>query len=94
MVSCKIRYQTKKVNMRVKFCNISDFWIEQHRLMGQTYQFYLAFENSNCNDYVSERFFNVLHADMIPVVMNGANMSLIAPKHSFIDVKDFQTIRG
>lgn len=71
----------------------SDFWIEQHRLMGQTYQFYLAFENSNCNDYVSERFFNVLHADMIPVVMNGANMSLIAPKHSFIDVKDFQTIR-
>ena len=31
---------------------------------------------------------------MIPVVYNGANMSRIAPPHSYIDVKDFQTVRG
>ena len=31
---------------------------------------------------------------MIPVVMNGANMSNIAPKNSYIDIKDFETIAG
>ena len=63
-------------------------------LLGQTYQFFLAFENSICNDYISEKLFNVLHTDMIPVVLNGANMSQIAPEHSYIDVKNFATIEG
>ena len=64
------------------------------KLLGETFQFYLAFENSLCDDYVTEKFFNVLLADMIPVVMNGANMSSIAPKNSYIDLKDFETIKG
>ena len=33
-------------------------------------------------------------ANMIPVVSNWANMSRIAPKHSYIDVKDFGSIKG
>ena len=68
--------------------------MKYHKHLGQKYQFYLSFENSLCDDYVSERFFNILHADMIPVVMNGANMSRIAPKHSYIDLEDFTSIRG
>ena len=31
---------------------------------------------------------------MIPVVMNGADMSKIAPQNSYIDVKDFPAIKG
>ena len=62
--------------------------------MAETHQFYLAFENSLCDDYVSEKFFSILNSDIIPVVMNGANMSRIAPKQSYIDVKDFDTIQG
>ena len=47
-----------------------------------------------CDGYVTEKFFNILRADMIPLVMNGADMSKIAPKNSYIDVKDFATIAG
>jgi len=62
-------------------------------LLGKTYPFYLAFENSLCEDYVTEKFFSALRSNMIPVVYNGANMSGIAPAHSYIDVKDFKTVR-
>lgn len=64
-----------------------------HKLLGQTFQFHLSFENSLCEDYVTEKFFNAMGSGMIPVVLNGANMSRIAPTHSYIDVKDFTTIR-
>ena len=76
----------------------------QHQLQGQYwsspsnlrkittfiyFQFYLALENSLCVDYVTEKFWKVLPYNVIPVVLNGANMSNIAPKNSYIDFKDF-----
>ena len=42
-------------------------------------------------DYVTEKFFNLLPYNVIPVVLNGADMSQLAPPHSFIDVMDFNT---
>lgn len=70
-------------------------WLPEEYLapLAKTFQFYLAFENSLCDDYVSERFFHSLYADMIPVVMNAANMSTIAPKNSYIDLKEFETLK-
>ena len=53
------------------------------------FQFYLSLENSLCADYVTEKFWKVLQYNVIPVVLNGANMSNIAPKNSYIDFKDF-----
>lgn len=41
-------------------------WEEKHLL--SSYQFYLAFENSNCRDYISEKFFKVLDKYTIPIV--------------------------
>ena len=32
------------------------------------YRFYLAFENSHCKDYITEKFFKVLDHEVIPVV--------------------------
>ena len=57
-------------------------------------QFYLSLENSLCADYVTEKFWKVLGHNVIPVVLNGANMSNIAPNHSYIDFKDFNSIKG
>ena len=58
------------------------------------FQFYLAFENSLCLDYITEKFWKVLDYNCIPVVFNGVNMSSLAPRHSYIDLKDFNTIEG
>ncbi len=44
-----------------------------HSLTHKTIQdckFYLAFENSNCTDYITEKFWNALNAYAIPIV-NG-----------------------
>ena len=47
-----------------------------------------------CKDYISEKFFKVLSQNTIPIVFTGANMSTVAPPHSFINVADFATIEG
>ena len=57
-------------------------------------QFYLSLENSLCRDYVTEKFWKVLPYNVIPVVLNSANMSAIAPPHSYIDINHFSTIKG
>ncbi|XP_037780279.1 alpha-(1,3)-fucosyltransferase C-like [Penaeus monodon] len=57
--------------------------------LGSSYMFYLAFENSICEDYVTEKFFKALAMDVVPVVLGGANYSSIAPPNSFVDAMDF-----
>ncbi|EFX82223.1 hypothetical protein DAPPUDRAFT_302634 [Daphnia pulex] len=55
------------------------------------YLFYLSFENSFCPDYVTEKFYRAVEMGTVPVVFGGANYSLFAPPHSFINARDFQT---
>ena len=55
----------------------------------ELYYFYLAFENSICQDYVTEKFFDAMAANVVPVVYGGANYSKLAPPHSFINIQDF-----
>ncbi len=57
------------------------------------YKFYLAFENAICKEYVTEKFTRTLNYPTIPIVMGGANYSSFAPKHSYIDVFDFQSAK-
>ncbi|KAH7975248.1 hypothetical protein HPB49_025310 [Dermacentor silvarum] len=57
----------------------------------RTYFFALAFENSICADYITEKFYNALKYDIVPVVFGGANYSHIAPNHSFIDALSFES---
>ena len=39
------------------------------RTLASEYKFYFAFENSYCEDYITEKFFEILQFDVIPVVM-------------------------
>ena len=55
----------------------------------KSYKFYLAFENSLCEDYVTEKFWSMLNLDVIPVVMGAVDYANFMPKDSFIDVRDF-----
>ena len=63
--------------------------LECDQLLVRKYKFYLAFENSLCEDYVTEKFWKCLQLDIIPVVYGLGAYSRYAPKHSFIDVRDF-----
>jgi alpha-1,3-fucosyltransferase len=58
-------------------------------MMEAKYKFYLSFENSICDDYVTEKFFEIMNHDIVPVVYGGANYSRIAPPHSYIDALKF-----
>ena len=58
------------------------------------YKFYLAFENSFCTDYVTEKLFKtILDANSVPVVLGGADYRKNAIPNSYIDVLDFKTIK-
>lgn len=48
--------------------------------------FYQESLSSPCN---SEKFYNALLFNVVPVVYGGANYNAVAPKGSYIDVRDF-----
>ncbi|CAB4056182.1 FUT-1 [Lepeophtheirus salmonis] len=54
------------------------------------YKFYFAFENSLCQDYVTEKYFQALRLPVVPVVYGRVNYTAISPPHSFINVRDFK----
>ncbi|XP_035214497.1 alpha-(1,3)-fucosyltransferase C-like [Stegodyphus dumicola] len=59
----------------------------------EKYKFFLAFENTLCKDYITEKFFRTLHYNIIPVVFGGANYHKFAPPGSFIDALSFKSPR-
>lgn len=60
-------------------------------IMKLHYKFYLSFENSICEDYVTEKLWKAVDRNVIPIVLGGANYRDILPPDSYIDVKDFST---
>ncbi|KAK6749615.1 hypothetical protein RB195_001928 [Necator americanus] len=69
-------------------CNESD----DHLI--ETHRFYISFENSICNDYITEKFFSRVSQLLVPVVVKrhiyeGAGI----PRHAFIAVDDFASIK-
>lgn len=67
---------------------------ECFELLNENYKYYLAFENSNCIDYVTEKFFvNGLMNNVVPIVMGAKKEDYIrsSPHQSFIHVDDFKS---
>ncbi|XP_065349904.1 glycoprotein 3-alpha-L-fucosyltransferase A isoform X2 [Cloeon dipterum] len=65
-------------------------------MLDKDYKFYLAFENSNCKDYITEKFFvNGLGHNVIPIVMGARpeDYEKSAPLKSYIHVDEFATPR-
>ncbi|VDK37748.1 unnamed protein product [Taenia asiatica] len=64
-------------------------WISEH------YKFYLAFENSNCRYYITEKVtFNALRYGMVPIVLGAykEDYESVLPPHSYINLDDFKSI--
>ena len=61
------------------------------KMLNTSYKFYLSFENSLCEDYVTEKTFRILALNVVPVVLGHSNYSDMLPPHSFIDVRDYES---
>uniref|UniRef100_A0A914E239 Fucosyltransferase n=1 Tax=Acrobeloides nanus TaxID=290746 RepID=A0A914E239_9BILA len=64
----------------------------EHEQIEQHY-FYLAFENSICNDYVTEKFWR-LKKLIIPIVLNRKIAENVVPGQYFIAVDDFKSVES
>lgn len=62
-----------------------------HKILEDKYFYYLAFENSQGYDYVTEKTYDTLKYNVIPVVLGNADYDKIVPRHSVINTKDFET---
>ena len=58
----------------------------------EDYRFYLAFENSFCTDYITEKFFKVFdyNRTAIPVVRGGAHYDSFFPPGTFVNAAHFK----
>ena len=61
-------------------------------MLEKNYKFYLALENSICPDYVTEKMYEALKHNIVPVVFGGSDYKAIFPKDSFIDMMDFKNV--
>ncbi|EFA85157.1 glycosyltransferase [Heterostelium album PN500] len=60
--------------------------------IGETYKFIMAFENSNADDYVTEKLFGVLAVGSVPLYDGAPNGLKFAPNnHSVIFAQDFES---
>lgn len=58
------------------------------------YKFYLAFENSFCEDYVTEKYYKLgLMYGLVPIVMGANYDDMNAIPGSYIDVSKFSSIK-
>ena len=61
----------------------------------ESFKFHLALANSECREYITEKFWtNSLMYDVVPVVYGApkADFEKLAPPNSFIHVSDFSTL--
>uniref|UniRef100_A0A665UC96 Fucosyltransferase n=1 Tax=Echeneis naucrates TaxID=173247 RepID=A0A665UC96_ECHNA len=65
------------------------------QLVGR-YQFYLALENSQHTDYITEKLWNAVRAGAVPVVLGPSRKTYerLLPPEAFIHVDDFPSVRG
>ena len=60
------------------------------QMLARDYKFYLAFENSFCTDYVTEKLLRVMKSmRVVPVVRGGADYGKLFPRNSLIDTGSF-----
>ena len=69
------------------------FIIQCMKMLRDDYKFVLAFENSLCSDYVTDKLYTALENGVVPVVYGEADYRVYAPAHSYINARDFGSPR-
>ena len=104
--NCKVEFRNQYVRLMQKYTSVDVYGscnalfgsksvcrrgsIGCNELLG-TYKFYLAYENSLCRDYNTEKYWGALHRGNVPIIMAGSHDTLIP--NSYINVMDFETVK-
>ena len=59
----------------------------------KNYKFYIAFENSLCTDYLTEKATQFMDLPTLPIIMSYGKVDLLLPPKSYINVFDFKSIK-
>ena len=59
-------------------------------MLAENYKFYIAFENSVCRDYITEKFFRMKNY-IVPIVLCHNDYIRIAPPNSFVAADTFSS---
>ncbi|XP_063706127.1 glycoprotein 3-alpha-L-fucosyltransferase A-like [Culicoides brevitarsis] len=64
------------------------------KMLESDYKFYLAFENADCGDYITEKTFKSLKYKVLPIVMGARpeEYRSLLPERSFVHVDDFDSV--
>ena len=54
----------------------------------------MGFEDSNCFEYVVEKYWKTFGQSVVPVVRGSANYKKIAPKNSYINADEFESLES
>uniref|UniRef100_A0A7S4E0P9 Fucosyltransferase n=1 Tax=Lotharella globosa TaxID=91324 RepID=A0A7S4E0P9_9EUKA len=68
-------------------------WFANKNAVVQKHPFYLAFENSNLTEYVTEKLYSGYFAGVVPVFWGSPGVTKVAPKGSFVNANDFKSPR-
>jgi hypothetical protein len=69
---------------------------KSNSIIYSSYKFVLAIENSNCEDYITEKLVEAFSSTSIPIVAgrNGKpDYARFAPRHSYINVYDYKSMK-
>ncbi|CAF4646768.1 unnamed protein product, partial [Rotaria magnacalcarata] len=61
-----------------------------------SYKFVISIENSNCEDYVTEKLIDGLSSTAVPIVASRdgkPDYTRFAPNHSYINIYDYKTVK-
>lgn len=73
------------------YFNFNIFYLNDIQYISAKHRFYLAFENSICKDYVTEKAFYRLDQLLVPIVLKGSLYKNILPENSYIAADDFDS---
>ncbi|XP_045171818.2 alpha-(1,3)-fucosyltransferase fut-6-like isoform X2 [Mercenaria mercenaria] len=62
--------------------------------INKDYKFYFSFENSLCQDYVTEKFFRYYNLDVVLVVRGGVDYDHALPNETFINAAHFESAKA
>ena len=76
-------------------CKVGEVTFEECTNRLKHYKFYLAFENSYCRDYITEKYWqSQLDRHQIPVVAYSKATTELLPPHSYINIFDFPNLKA